>query len=129
MTDLSHPNVITVIARAKEIVMLPKTQYGYSDIGDVLVSFLRGEKSSSEAIESMNNLNLTYERERARQTMIANMTRVPVSVIDKYELAARNQGWALLADGAFERSASDEPERVHFLGDWKALCEFADIKV
>lgn len=58
--------------------------------------------------------------------------RRPIPLSDPYEVAARNAGWALLPDefgGIFERSASDEPERVHFNGDWKQLCEFADIPV
>lgn len=46
-----------------------------------------------------------------------------------YETAVRKQGWVLKPDGIFERSASDEPERVHLLGDWKELCEFAAITV
>jgi hypothetical protein len=46
-----------------------------------------------------------------------------------HERAARQAGWTLKDDGVFERCASDEPERVHLCGDWKELCEFADIAV
>jgi hypothetical protein len=56
----------------------------------------------------------------------------PTPVTDPYEAAARNAGWVLIPDefgGIFERSASDESERVHFNGDWKQLCEFAGLEV
>ncbi len=66
MTDLTHPNAIAVFAKAKEIVMFPETEYRYSDIGDVIVMFLRAEISSVEAIEKMNLLHLTYERARTQ---------------------------------------------------------------
>lgn len=49
-----------------------------------------------------------------------------------HEVAARAAGWNLIPDangGCFERSASDEPERVWLCGDWKQLCEFAAIEV
>lgn len=55
-----------VIARAKEIVIPPKTKFGYGDVGDVLVAYLRGDKTEAEAIESLDNLQIDYERARAR---------------------------------------------------------------
>jgi hypothetical protein len=58
--------------------------------------------------------------------------RKPLPLSDPYEITARNAGWTLVPDefgGIFERSASDELERVHFNGDWKQLCEFADLEV
>ena len=48
-----------------------------------------------------------------------------------YEVAARASGWNLIPDqngGCFERSASDEPERIWLCGNWKELCEFAAIE-
>jgi hypothetical protein len=63
--DFRHQNVVALFERAKEIVMLSKTELGYSDIGDVIVMFLRAEISSFEAIEKMNNLAIDYERKRS----------------------------------------------------------------
>jgi hypothetical protein len=63
---LPDQKLTTVIARAKEIVSQPKTQFGYGDIGDAIVAYLRGDKTEAEAIETLNNLQLDYDRARAR---------------------------------------------------------------
>lgn len=55
-----------VLTVAQEIVNLPTTSFGYSDIGDVIVSHLRGEKIAEEAIEMMNRLAEDYARKRRR---------------------------------------------------------------
>lgn len=58
-----------VFARAKEIVSpsKPVYVYGYGDVGDVLVSYLRNDIDSDEALERLENLHITYERDRAKQ--------------------------------------------------------------
>jgi hypothetical protein len=77
------------------------------------------------------------EAETARSMTAAGYVRAPENhpsgllwiKPESHEIAARQAGWALTDSGVFERSASDEPERVHLLGDWKELCEFAAIDV
>lgn len=88
VTLFTHPNTIALFTRAKEIVMLPKTEFGYSDIGDQIVCFLRGEKSTGEVIESMNNLAIDYERSRSKSKCVSdgceicdNERMIPISEI------------------------------------------------
>lgn len=55
-----------VIERARSIVTNPPTKYGYVDVGDVLVDYLRSSATEAEALERLGNLELTYERTRQR---------------------------------------------------------------
>lgn len=55
-----------VLQRAKEIVKPPPTDFGYSDVGDVLVSYLRGDKNYDEAMQTLNGLDEDYAKRRAR---------------------------------------------------------------
>lgn len=55
---------MTVLYAARAIVGKPPTMYGYGDIGDVLVAYLRGEKTAEEAIETMTLHEQDYERAR-----------------------------------------------------------------
>jgi hypothetical protein len=55
-----------VFEYAKKIVGMPVPRYGYSDVGDVLVRYMRNEINKKAALESLSNLNIGYERDRAR---------------------------------------------------------------
>jgi hypothetical protein len=55
-----------VLTCARNIVAMPPSKYGYSDIGEILVMFLRAELGPTAAIEKMHALNEGYIRTRAR---------------------------------------------------------------
>ena len=48
-----------ILAKAREAVAIP-SKYGHSDIGDVLVRWLRSELSDEEAIGRMDDLMSDY---------------------------------------------------------------------
>jgi len=55
-----------VFEYAQKIVGMPVPRYGYSDVGDVLIRYMRGEILKKGAMESLYNLNTDYERDRAK---------------------------------------------------------------
>lgn len=57
---------LALLARAAEIVSEPETKYGYGDVGDTLVAYLRGRKTYAEAMWLLECFATDYERARAR---------------------------------------------------------------
>lgn len=53
-----------VLARARAIVSLPPPYYGYSDVGNTLVSYLRGEQNAPETMQFLDGLAIDFERTR-----------------------------------------------------------------
>ena len=53
-----------VVARAKEIVQPAPTQFGYVDVGDIIVSYLREDISEDAALQQLEGLQKFYEEER-----------------------------------------------------------------
>ena len=53
-----------LVSVARQIVSEPMTLYGYSDVGDTLVRFLRGNVSFSEALDRLEALQVDYTRDR-----------------------------------------------------------------
>lgn len=60
----SKPIELYVFRAAQQLVVKPPTMYGYGDIGDVLVAYLRGEKTALETIDTMALHDQDYERAR-----------------------------------------------------------------
>ena len=50
-----------IARKAKEAMQTPY-EFGHGDIGDVLVSFLKGEYSENEALTEIELLRQTYEQ-------------------------------------------------------------------
>lgn len=61
-----------IIAKAREVapilLMPPDARYGPSDVGDVLVQYLRGEKPFEDAMEALNYLAIDYVEENKRRS-------------------------------------------------------------
>ena len=58
----------TTLARicgvARQVVEKPETEFGYSDVGDVLVSFLQRECTEEQAITAIRDLGAYYDAHR-----------------------------------------------------------------
>jgi hypothetical protein len=88
-----------VLFAAREIVTKPPTEFGYSDVGDVIVALLRGEKTAAEALESLRNLNKDYERKRRpRPTLpvivIAGTRATRAKIVEVFTPGGRFDGWS-----------------------------------
>lgn len=60
------PLVMTdpVLIRAKEIVTKSRPRYGYGDVGDLLVSYLREDIGCDSALQKLNWLEQDYQKGR-----------------------------------------------------------------
>lgn len=52
-----------VIAKAKKIVMGPPSEWGFSDVGDVLVRYLCEDIPEDRAMQELNHLEQDYARD------------------------------------------------------------------
>lgn len=59
-------DALEVLDKAHTLVALPPPEYGYSDVGDVLVSYLRGEATAEQALDTLDGLAIDFARARAR---------------------------------------------------------------
>lgn len=62
--DAVESEDLSVILLAREIVRGEKTKFGWSDVGDVLVSLMRKETTPADAMYRLALLKTDYDRER-----------------------------------------------------------------
>lgn len=55
-----------VLSKARILVALPPPEYGYSDVGDVLVSYLRGDATTEQALDTLDGYAIDFACARAR---------------------------------------------------------------
>jgi hypothetical protein len=65
-TANEQARLLVLMATAKQIVANPPPPFGYVDIGDALVEYLRGRRDADETIQIMNGLAESYDRDRQR---------------------------------------------------------------
>ena len=58
----------TILNRARVIVSGPPPHYSYGDVGEALVSYLRGERDAKNTMQTLDYLALDYECDRRRHT-------------------------------------------------------------
>lgn len=64
---MSRPDTKAIIAKARAIVKQPPPHFGYSDVGDVLVRYLRTEINPAQALELLAALAVDYDNARTRE--------------------------------------------------------------
>lgn len=69
--------LIEVLTLARQIVSLPPTRYGYVDIGDTLVAYLRGDCDAAKTIMLLQGFGRDYARCRNENTYPAATSAAP----------------------------------------------------